>query len=39
DLAKSKEIDNDAGEFRICESGSVEVLKPQDGCSTQNLSQ
>ncbi|GJR17012.1 hypothetical protein Tco_0965539 [Tanacetum coccineum] len=37
DLAERKEIDNVGGESTIWKSGSVGVLKPQDGCSTQNL--
>ncbi|GJR07637.1 hypothetical protein Tco_0790289 [Tanacetum coccineum] len=35
----SKEIDNVGGESTIWKSGSVGVLKLQDGCSTQNLAQ
>ncbi|GJS30511.1 hypothetical protein Tco_0491131 [Tanacetum coccineum] len=37
DLTKSKEIDNVGGESMIWKSGSVGVLKLQDGCSTQIL--
>ncbi|GJZ58708.1 mitochondrial proton/calcium exchanger protein-like protein isoform X1 [Tanacetum coccineum] len=37
DLAERKEIDNVGVESTIWKSGSVGVLKPQDGCSTQNL--
>ncbi|GJU48978.1 putative reverse transcriptase domain-containing protein [Tanacetum coccineum] len=37
DLTESKEIDNVGGESTIWKSGSVGVLKLQDGCSTQIL--
>ncbi|GJY17636.1 hypothetical protein Tco_0389127 [Tanacetum coccineum] len=37
DLAESKEIDDVGGESTIWKSGSVGVLKLQDGCSTQIL--
>ncbi|GJS85085.1 hypothetical protein Tco_0751626 [Tanacetum coccineum] len=37
DLAERKEIDNVGGESTIWKSGSVGVLKPQDGCSTRIL--
>ncbi|GKE27241.1 hypothetical protein Tco_1442625, partial [Tanacetum coccineum] len=39
DLAERKEIDNVGGESMIWKSGSVGVLKPQEGCSTENLAQ
>ncbi|GJU99629.1 mitochondrial proton/calcium exchanger protein-like protein isoform X1 [Tanacetum coccineum] len=39
DLAESKEIDNVGGESMIWKSGSVGVLKFQDGCSRHILAQ
>ncbi|GKB17766.1 hypothetical protein Tco_0851689 [Tanacetum coccineum] len=38
DLAERKEIDNVGGESTIWKSGSVGVLKSQDGCSTRSCS-
>ncbi|GKC32597.1 hypothetical protein Tco_1039891, partial [Tanacetum coccineum] len=38
DLAERKEIDNVGGESTILKSGSVGVLKSQDGCSTRSCS-